>query len=215
MIKEIAEDLLSIDEKTWARYAYSREPLRGKIAFDRYYNDYFQGAKKDGELLANQYRNRSIDQLLEDLGLQVTMLPMQEGQTIYNFAIYNEPDTIQIYKENAEESQMVVDSLKDERITVNIKNMLLAHEIFHALQNKHPELFVNEPHIHLWKLFGYDNNSRLVSLEEVAAMFFAKSYLGMKANPYVYDVIMCMSRAPERAKTLYRTIMQLKEKQDE
>ena len=119
--------------------------------------------------------------------------------------------TIQIYEDNAEETQMVIDSLEDERIKVNIRDMLLAHEVCHALQNKHPELFIHKPLISLWKLFGYENVSKLVSLEEVCAMYFAKSFLHMSCMPYVYDVFMCMSRAPKRAREIYEMIMDLKE----
>ena len=211
MIKEIASDLLSVSEKTWALYAYKKEPLRGKVSFEEYWEKYYPEAKADGERLAELYRDKSLEELVKDLCLKVEMLPMAPGQAIYNFAIFNEPDTIQIYEDNAEETQMVIDSLEDERIKVNIRDMLLAHEVCHALQNKHPELFIHKPLISLWKLFGYENVSKLVSLEEVCAMYFAKSFLHMSCMPYVYDVFMCMSRAPKRAREIYEMIMDLKE----
>lgn len=211
MIKDIVDDLLSIDEKTWALYAYKKEPLRGKISFEDYYEKYIPGAKDDAKKLADLCKGKTVNDLLSELSLKLEMIPMQQGQVVYNFAMFNEPDTIQVYRDNAEESQMVVDSLEDERIKVDIVDMLLAHEIFHALQNRNEELFVNKPHIKLWKIFGFENVSRLVSLEEFAAMYFAQYFLGMKAFPYVYDVIMSMSRAPQRAKDLYKSIMDLKE----
>ena len=39
----------------------------------------------------------------------------------------------------------------------------------------------------------------------------AKYYLGMQSVPYVYDVIMCMSRNPKKAKELHQAILRLKE----
>ena len=211
MIREIVEDLISVDEKTWALYAYRKEPLRGKIAFDDYYTGYFLKAKEDGVYLAGICAGKSIEDLLKESSVKVEMIEMRQGQSVYNFAVYNEPDTIQIYKDNADESQMVVDALEDDRIQTDIKKMLIAHELFHALQCRYPDMFVNKPHIRLWKLFGFENMSRFVSLEEVAAMYFAKEYLHINAVPYLYDVIMCMSRAPKRAKEIYQNIMSLKE----
>ena len=211
MIKDIVEDLLSVDDRTWAYYAYRKEPLRGKLSFDEYYEKFVPGALDDAKRLAEEHRGKDVKDLAKELSLNVVMLPMQQGQVVYDFAIYNEPDTIQIYGDNAAESQIIVDSLDDERVKVDIVDMLLAHEIFHALQNRYEDLFVNRKHIKLWKLFGYENISRLVSLEELAAMYFAKYFLGMGAVPYVYDVIMSMSRDPKKAKELYQDIMKLKE----
>ena len=211
MIKEIVEDLLSVDDRTWALYAYKKEPLRGRITFTEYFENYVPGALADAKRLAEDCRGKSLDDLVKELSLKVEMLPMQQGQVVYDFAIFNEPDTVQIYEDNARESQVIVDSLDDERAKVDICDMLLAHEIFHALQGKYDDLFVNRKHIKLWKLFGYENVSRLVSLEELAAMYFAKYYLGMGAVPYVYDVVMSMSRDPKKAKELYAGIMKLRE----
>ncbi len=211
MIKDIVEDLLSVDDRTWALYAYRKEPLRGKVSFEEYYEKYVPEALEDAKRMAEECRGKSIKDLLGELSIKVEMIPMQQGQVVNDFAIFNEPDTIRIYEDNAKESQIVVDSLDDERVRVSITDLLLSHEIFHVLQGKHKDLSVNKPRIKLWKLFGFENVSRLVSLEEVAAMYFAKYYLGMKAVPYVYDVIMCMSRAPKKAKELYAGIMKLKE----
>ena len=211
MIRDIMEDLLSADDRTWALYAYRREPLRGKVTFEEYYEKHFPDALADARSMADACSGKSIPELLDELSLKVEMIPMRQGQAVNDFAVFTEPGTIRIYEDNASESQTVVDSLDDERIRVDIKDLLTAHEIFHALQLRHNELLVNRPRVKLWKLFGYENISRLVSLEEVAAMYFAKYYLGIYAVPYVYDVIMCMSRAPAKAKQLYRDIMKLKE----
>ncbi len=211
MIREIVNDLLSVDDRTWALYAYRREPLRGKLPFEEYWERYVPGALADARRLADVCAGKSLPRLTEELGLKVEMVPMKQGQTVYEFAVYTEPDSIRIYEDNAAESQVIVDSLDDDRVRVDVRDMLLAHEIFHVLQGRTEGLFVNEKHIRLWKLFGYENRSRLVSLEEIAAMYFAKYYLGMRSVPYVYDVIMCMSRNPKKAKELHQAILRLKE----
>ena len=93
----------------------------------------------------------------------------------------------------------------------DVPEMLLAHELFHFLQGKDPTLYVNRKLIVLWRLFGYERRSRILSLEEVASMAFAQRLLGMAVNPYVFDVLMLLPRFPEQAGELYRTIMTLQE----
>ena len=211
MISEIVSDLLSVDDRTWAFYAYRKEPLRGRLSFEEYWEKFVPGALADAKCLADACAGKSLPELTEELSLKVETIPLRSGQAPYEFAVYTEPDLIRICEDNAAETQVIVDSLEDPRAKVRIRDMLLSHEIFHVLQGRTEGLFVNEKHIRLWKLFGYENVSRLVSLEEIAAMYFAKYYLGMEAVPYVYDVVMCMSRNPKKAKELYGIIMKLKE----
>jgi len=212
MIKEICVNLAELPDIVWAKYAYDREPLRGRISFDSYYNDYYLVAVKEGKKVASDYAGKNMEDLAQELGAKITMKQMQPTEQIYNFAMFTEPDDILIYKENCDESQEIVDSVDDERYkNVKIKDMILAHELFHMLQSKYPDLFIFQPHIHLWKILKWENNSKLVSLEEVSAMAFAQSVLNLKVNPYAFDVVMSMSRAPERSKKLYNYLMEQKE----
>ena len=212
MIEEICVNLANLDEKVFAKYAYEKEPLKGKLSFHNYYNDYYLKAVEDGKNVAFNYLNKDISEIAKELGAEIEMLEMQGGDTIYNFALYTEPNHIQIYKQNVEESQEIVDSIIDERYrSINVYNCILAHEVFHMLESKYKDLFIYKPHIKLWELFKYENISKLVSLEEVGAMSFVRSLYNMQISPYVLDVIMCMSRAPLRAKKLYNYFMKTKE----
>ena len=212
MIEEICVNLANLDEKVFAKYVYEKEPLKGKLSFHDYYNNYYLKAIEDGKKVAGDYINKDINDIAKELGAEIKMLEMQGGDTIYNFAMYTEPNHIQIYKQNVEESQEIIDSIIDERYhSINVYNSILAHEVFHMLESKYKDLFIYKPHIKLWKLFKYENISKLVSLEEVGAMSFAKTLLNMKINPYCLDVVMCMSRAPLRAKKLYNYFMNTKE----
>lgn len=212
MIEEICVNLADIPDIVWAKYAYDREPLNGRISFDSYYKDYYLIAKQEGKKVAEDYKGKDVNELAKELGAKITFKQMQPTEQIYNFAMFTEPDDIVIYKENADESQEIIESVDDKRYKdVKIKDIILAHELFHMLQVKYPDLFIFKPHIHLWKIFKWENNSKIVSLEEVAAMSFAENLLKLKVNPYAFDVVMTMSRAPERSKRLYNYLMEQKE----
>ena len=115
--------------------------------------------------------------------------------------------------DNAQEVQGLLQAagLEERLGSVDVLDMLLAHELFHVVQQWEPDLYVNQKHILLRKLGRLRQESRLVSLEEVAAMAFARELLGMAVTPYVYDVWMLLPRAPERAQALYRQLMELRE----
>lgn len=212
IITEMASNLADLNDIVWAKYVYAKEPLRGKISFEDYYKNHYLIAKSEGEKVANDFLNVSVDELASKLKADITLKEMQGGEQIYNFAMFTEPNNIIIYKENYLESQEIVDSIEDDRYkSVNVKDMILAHELFHMLEKDYKDLEIYKPCVKLWKLFKYENISKLVSLEEVAAMEFAKQLLNMKVSPYCFDVIMCMSRAPQRAKKLYNYLMNTKE----
>lgn len=214
MLEKICSDLLGMGERVWARYAHAREPLRGKVPFETYYNDYYVPAAAEGRSLAEMYQGKTPAALVEELGLRLIRTELAPGTKSWEFASFTAPDEIRICATNARESQMILDSLEDPRLrSVNIESMLTAHEVFHALQQKHSDLFIDRQHILLWKILGVENRSRLVSLEEVAAMSFAKNLLGLQIDPYACDVIMCMPANPDKAKEIYRILLAFQEEE--
>lgn len=86
---------------------------------------------------------------------------------------------------------------------MNVLDMLLAHELFHVLQAQKPGLYVNEKHLQLRKIGRFRQMSRLVSLEDVAAMSFAKEMLRLEASPFAYDALMLLPNFPEQAESLF------------
>lgn len=216
ILEAICRDLAALPEWVWAAYALSREPLRGKLTLETYL-PYFDRAAECGngeaDRVRKEYGDISCRELAEKWSVKVRDLPMPPGGGIVTFASYHEDGVADIYRDNAEAA---MDLLRTAGLTellgdVDICEMLLAHELFHCLQDRNPELYVNQPHLRLWKLFGYERRSRLFSLEEAASMAFARRMLGMRYSPYLYDVVMLLPRFPEQARTLYQRIMTLQE----
>lgn len=209
MLREYCDNLAEVHDRAWARYAWGKEILNGKIRFEDYFQEYWPRAVSEGIHLAAEYDGRTPSDIAQELGLSVIMRQQEPGQMSYEFALFNEPDEIEIFATIASEGQMVIDSLEEERFSaMNVVDILLAHEVFHALQSRKPDLFVNQKHIVLWKVLGHENRSSLTSLEEVAAMSFARQLLHLEVTPYILDFILCLSRAPQRAKEIYNAVMQ-------
>lgn len=216
MIQSWCQELSCLPETVWAAYAKSRDPLNGRVTVEEYLPHY-HAAQQCGVELAQQVRSEfgavSCEDLAEKLEVRVVRLPMPDGDGLLTFAAFEEPNLIRVYTDNAEATQAIIAQSggNADLGDVDICQMLLAHELFHVMQLRHPELYVNQKHIRLWKIGPWIRESRLLSLEEVAAMAFAKELLGLKVNPYLYDVLMLLPQATEQARKLYEHLLALKE----
>ena len=213
MVRLWCQELSCFPESVWIAYARSREPLRGRVSPEEY-TRHFHAAHRCGVELARQVRGQwgdiSCRELAERLGVSVEWPAMPDGDGLLTFACYYEPDRIQVFTDNAEATRTLIresggtDFLGD----VDISEMLLAHELCHVLQQRAPELYTNQKHIRLWKLGPFQRFSRLMSLEEVAAMAFAQEMLQIRHSPYVYDVLMLLPQAATEARRLYGQLQQ-------
>ncbi len=218
MIADWCRELAAFPESVWIAYAYAREPLR-RLVTPEEYADHFHAADRCGVETARQVREKwgdiSCGELADKLNVKLEWPAMPEGNGMVTFACYFEPDRIQVYTDNATATRSLiresggVEFLGD----VDIGEMLLAHELCHVLQHQQPELYTNQKHIRLWKLGPWERRSRLVSLEEVAAMAFAREMLGLANSPYVYDVLMLLPQATPEAQRLFTQLRQFSEEE--
>ncbi len=216
MVKSWCQELSCFPETVWISYAKSREPLQRLVSLPDY-TTHFHAARKCGMDLAYQVRQQwgevPCQILAENLGVRVERLPMPEGDGMLTFACYYEPDLIRVYTDNATATETLIRESGGTEFLgeVDICEMLLAHELFHALQERNPSLYVNQKLVRNFKLGPWERWSRLVSLEEVAAMAFAEALLNLNHNPYVYDVLMLLPQATTEGKQLYENLLLLSE----
>lgn len=216
MIKSWCQELSCFSEQVWISYAKSRDPLQRLVSLEDY-TTHFHAARKCGMDLAQHVRQEwgevSCQELAEKLGVRVERLPMPDGNGMLTFACYHEPDLIRIFTDNALATETLIrDSGGTEYLgEVDICEMLLAHELFHALQDRNPDLYVNQKLVRNFKLGPWERRSRLLSLEEVAAMAFAERLLNLAHTPYVYDVLMLLPQATTEGKKLFENLRLLSE----
>lgn len=212
MLRDWCSELVQMPESVWIRYAMSREPLARKLSLQEY-ADFCAQARDCGIYEAIQlkykYPNLTLMQLADKLGVRVELREqMETGLPV--FACFEEPDLVWIAVENAQAVQDLIETSQSGEILKHpdIINMLLAHELFHVIQMQKPELFVNQPVIQLWKKGPFHRSSRLPSLEEYAAMAFARELTDMETHPYLYDVLMLLPRFTPQAKQLYEKLQE-------
>ena len=213
-LAECCAGLLSLAEDDWATYALLREPLRGRLTQEGYRHFYERAAacgRDEALQLRRAFPRFSVWEIAAKLDVTVREVPLPRGAGLVAFACFYEPDTIELCGDNVRATQALLnEECADERLReVNVLDLLLAHELFHVLQVQNPDLYVNEKHIQLRKIGGFRQMSRLVSLEDVAAMSFAKEMLKLQVSPFVYDVLMLLPNFPEQAESLFGMIMNI------
>ncbi len=220
MIREWVEDLLTLSDEDWSRYAFNRDPFVGRIP-PAGQLDYSQKARDSAAALARRLRSEhganSIAHLAKQLGVKLFYKSEVSGGGYTLFANYDEPDTITVFLENAEATDRLLaqEGLHDLVGEIKTADLLIAHELYHYLEQTVPDIYTAQKHIVLWKLGKFENRSRIICLEEIGAMAFARELTGLKCSPYLFDVIMLYPRNPQRAKHMYESFTGFRSRRSE
>lgn len=206
--------LLELDDTGFGMYAWSREPLERKVADDqklRYIDQAIRCGRDEAQLLKSKYQTDNPFEIARQLGLNISTpdTPIGGGHVI--FAQYVEPDEVTIFMDAVTKGQQLIERnrLSDQLEQIEISNLLLAHEIFHAIEyQKEATIFTRTEKIELWKK-PFSNRSGLICLGEIAGMAFAKELLGISYSPYLFDVLLMYGYHPQAATALYEEIIEI------
>lgn len=207
----ICRDLVAVPEEAWAGYAFSREPLNGRVG-DELRAELMERSIACGREWAERMRERfgtsSPERIAEGLGAKLDFPERPQSLSRVLFAEFVEPDVIHVFGDGLVKAReaMADPAVRDalgERL--NVRQLLIAHEAFHLveLQNK-GQVWTEEYRLDLWGRFPIKNRARLVVLSEIAAMAFARELLGLPYSPYVLDVVLTYAYSPEAGTSLYK-----------
>lgn len=212
-VSKMIQKLEQVSEETWGKYAFVREPLEGKFTEEQK-SEYIRKANACGrqwaEWVADQYKTRNPKVLAEKMGIKVKEPKMPTGGGVVLFAQYIQPDEITIFTDCVERASQLEQEcrcllLKPE----NLMNILLAHELFHAVEEQHQkEIYTRTEKVELWRK-PFSNQSCIVCLSEIAAMAFAEKLLKLEVSPYMLDVLLVYSYDKNVAISLYKEICTL------
>lgn len=216
-MQEMLKELMNISDETWGHYAFLREPLKGKIA--PYQKDeLIEKANLCGKDCARKMRETygQVDAytLASELGLKVDYPNRPNGGGHIIFAQFVEPNLITVFKDSVDKASARIkeDHLRSLFGRDSIEEILLAHEIFHFIEEQDKEMFTRSYKIRLWQLGPIKNDSQIVCLGEIAAMAFAKEFLKLNYSPYVLDAFLVFLYHPQVGHALYNEVMSIAEK---
>lgn len=214
---EIANSLLILTDDAFDSYAFEREPLKGKIP-PCLRLELAQKARQSGTELAKQlqqdYLNCSPSEICTAMGYNITnnSEPQHSFQIIYGQFV--QPNQITLFSHCLKTVNSIAKQTKIPEFpsVEQLKQIILAHELYHALEEQTPNLFPRAYRLHLWKLGSFYNDSPVFCLSEIAGMAFAKQLCNLTFCPYALDALLLYGYNPQASCSIYEEIIELYKK---
>lgn len=214
-VEDWLRELAGLGEEVWAEYARRQDPLKGLVSPERYLGMYRTASacgREEAARLAGELPGFGPERAAAELGVTVRDVPMPAGAGRVTFACFYEPDEIEVYADNVEASQALLDDggLSAVLGEMRVRDVLLSHELFHVVcdraRREGRTLYPEERLVDLPGPRFLHRTSTLPSLEEVAAMAFARAFAPCPCEPYALNVLMLLAAAPEDAREQYVAI---------
>lgn len=211
-IRRLTGELCALTREDWLFYIFAGDPLSGRVS-DEEKLRYGREAADCGRALAEKLCRQgalTMEQHILAQGGQLSRPPAPEGVPLPLFASFTEPDSIMVYSGNAQGTDELRrrEGLEDLTGTAPAEEVLLAHELFHLLEFRDPDLYTRQKHLLLWKLWRWENRSSIFCLSEIAAMAFAEAMTGLPCSVYVLDFLMLYVNSPQTALQKHRNILE-------
>ncbi len=213
-LPDMLRDLIGIAPEEWYGYVFSREPLNGKFNDEqrkKWMCQAIECGKEYAEKVCTAYGTRDSEQLAKAMGLNVSYPTFPEKTDRVLFAEFREPGNINIYMDAVKKAKKLLERPEIRELLtdrLNVSRLLLAHELFHFVEEKYKkEIFTKQEKIRLWSFGPLHNDSTIIALSEIAAMAFAQAVTGIPYSPYVMDVFLVYGYSPEEASGLYEEMM--------
>ncbi|NLM68537.1 MAG: hypothetical protein GX177_00850 [Firmicutes bacterium] len=184
---------MALSEQDFAYYRISQDPIKGRIPAGEA-EEIIMCSIRCGRSEAEKLRDRSgstgVDEIAKDLGIIVEHREEQSALDYVYFGLFEAPNKIVIYDNNIEKAAAVLEVLNISSLQGDFPEIVLAHEIFHFLEEQDQTLYTNTKIIDLWSLGRwYTHSSKLICASEIAAMSFAKTLLDLQFDPNILDYV--------------------------
>lgn len=210
------EDMISrlgqLSDEQWALYAFSREPLKGKVEKAerlRLAKEAMECGRREAEILKAQFQDKTAYEYARTQGLYINYKEKANDGGYVIFAQYKPKKEISVFTHCIKMAEPYLEKypgLPFENAGM-IQDVLLSHEVFHHIEEiKKDTIFTRKKHVELWTLGPVHNASKLACLSEIGGMGFAKELCRITWSPYLLDVFLVYSYSPSAASNLFEGI---------
>lgn len=220
LVEQWCQRLLGYPEEVWAEFCRRNDPLGGLMTPPGYLEAYLR-CSEDGWATARSVGEGSAarggsggpcdpEALLRARGVRVEsrredgrFLP-DPGEGPFEYALFVEPDEVVVFEDSAELAQSLVDDggLSSLLGHVCVRDVLLAHELFHVICRGDGSRPCRQPVARTRGIGFLRRQTTLSSLEEVSAMSFARELCGLGFNANALSVLMLVPERPQRAQAV-------------
>lgn len=198
-IKPLLRKLMQKNERDWGFYLILRDNLFKKMSekgkqdilnnsLKCAENEYYNFIEKFGQLIPSQYA--------EKLLLKVQDNNDKIEEMFMYFSLYNsEPPTITISETAMLLIKQVIEEeeLKDILMDVNLKELAIAHEIFHHIESITPNIYTRHKNVSIFKFKSIKYEACAACASEIAAVHFSKMLTGLSYSPSVLGILLAYS----------------------
>lgn len=211
MIGDDIQRLLLIEDQDWVHYAFQSEQLADRLSASQRKECFIHASKCGVELakrIKAKYPGKTILECVAAEGVKVEFSELESYGTKKIFATFTEPNEITIRKSTSEKADKLIRDCGLNMMLFGIRTfeVLLAHEFFHYLESRNPDIYTQQKHLVLFKVWRFEYKKQISCLQEIGAMAFAKEFLELSFLPYLYDVLMLWVESSEDAKKLYENM---------
>ena len=215
-LADIIRELSGVDDVSWGLYQFSRDRYRDRLSQEEK-ADLIASSNKAGRREAMRMKEEmgTTDpyQIAQKLGLRISFSDMKQQRGRIVFATFEHPDKVTLMNEPVE----LALSADDARALVDpeeARRLMVAHEIYHVLEDRDPSLHTSDRKVVIWKLFGKEHLGTLQAPSEIAAAAFSRELNGASFSPLMLDIMLYWSYDRDSAYGLYQEVVRYyKEKQ--
>lgn len=214
-LPEMMADLIAVPGQDWWRYAFSRDPLNGKLSDEQrriWTQKDISCGYEYADKAAAEYGSKDPAVIAQKMGMDVTTPDFPNKTDRVLFADFTPPNHIRIYMDAVRKAEdLLRDPATADLMTsgLHISDVLLSHELFHVIEEQHKkEIYTRNEKVRLWHIGAIHNDSELIANSEIAAMAFAQRLNDLPYFPYALDVFLVYGYSPEEASGLYEEMME-------
>lgn len=220
-IQEILEELLSVSEEGMAMYLVGQDPLERKMEDDvksQLVQQSIAVGKSEANLLRQQFPTATPREIIESLGLKLEHkdeenIATKTGVHYVLLGYYESPDEIVVFDHTIGRMQRYLEGIEHPVFSgISVKDIVLAHEIFHYIEEQKEDLFTNRFKVEVFSLGPFRKQSTVLSAGEIAGMTFAKTLLNLPFEPEILNYIVMRIWNPTAAERTLASMLQYKNK---
>lgn len=206
------EKLLDLNDSEWGMYLLSKGTLykrMGDTQKEQLICDSLHCA--EGQYFQWQQRGLAdVDTLLKAESVRIEEDNHPLNPLYLYFAEYEAKSlSIRVSNEAIQQTEKAIRASRLHLLLgeVKLRHLIIAHELFHHLESRQPDLFTQKPNAEFKRLGRFRYRTRVAAASEIAAVHFSKLMLGLTYSPAVMEILLTYSVNRQRAQSVIRQLI--------
>lgn len=212
-MKEILLQLYALPAYHWGLYTLSTDLLYHRMGESLRYQS-VRNAQRSGQtaarVMALREQCRQPEILCRRYGIRIDDENVENACGRYVLAQFQEPCDIVLYDQPIRKLHGFLKRNIPEKADFPVKELILAHEFYHVLELKDPNLAPEEIRVTVLKLGSFSLKRKIAAVSEIAAMAFAQELLGVPFAPQLLNLLLLFAEEDPNAEMEARQVLAMR-----